>query len=513
MRFLPSIVVTLTGGLTISGVVLLATTLGVPIPAEDYGFRGFTALFAITFTTVGWVIARRQPGNALGWLFLAVGIMAAAALFCQGYAVYGALAHPGSLPWVVWAAWLYAWIWVPTVTIVGVHALLLFPDGHLLAPRWRVVAWLGAVLSAIVSAGYAFAPGPLENFGALQNPIGAGPAMDLSVKTASVGALAVVMAASAFSLVLRFRRSTGIERQQMKWIAYVGVLLAISVIPSGASTGAASPLAKLAQLVVILAFAAVPVAVGVAVLRYRLYDIDFLINRTVVYGSVSVALAALFAAANIGVQRLLESVTGQSSDLVTGGLAVAAALSFGPLRRAVRPVVDRLLPGRALLTLLFTDIVGSTEAIVELGDERWQALLARFRAMVRHELGRHGGREVNTAGDAFFATFSRPAAGLRCAWAMRAAVKGLGLETRTGLHLGECEMRGEEVTGLAVHTAARVMSLAGDGEVLISDPMRAGLAAIDLTLVDRGVHQLKGVPGDWPLYAVETLPDTTRPSG
>jgi class 3 adenylate cyclase len=264
---------------------------------------------------------------------------------------------------------------------------------------------------------------------------------------------------------------------------------------------------------VIVAFAAVPVAVGIAVLRYRLYDIDLLINRTVVYGSVTVVLAALFAGANIGVQRLLESVTGQSSDLVTGGLAVAAALSFGPMRRAVRPIVDRLLPGRALLTLLFTDIVGSTEAIVELGDERWQALLARFRAMVRHELGRHGGREVNTAGDAFFATFSRPAAGLRCAWAMRAAVKGLGLETRTGLHLGECEMRGEEVTGLAVHTAARVMSLAGDGEVLISDPMRAGLAAIDLTLVDRGVHQLKGVPGDWPLYAVETLPDTTRPSG
>jgi class 3 adenylate cyclase len=158
-----------------------------------------------------------------------------------------------------------------------------------------------------------------------------------------------------------------------------------------------------------------------------------------------------------------------------------------------------------MLTLLFTDIVGSTEAIVELGDERWQALLARFRAAVRQELSRHGGRELNTAGDAFFATFDRPASGLRCAWAIRRTVNRLGLETRTGLHLGECDMRGEEVSGLAVHTAARVMSVAGGGEILISQPLRDGLANTDLTFGDRGVHQLKGVPGEWPLYAVKTL--------
>src|SRR5207247_7467608 len=135
-----------------------------------------------------------------------------------------------------------------------------------------------------------------------------------------------------------------------------------------------------------------------AVLRYRLYDIDLLINRTAVYGSVTVVLAALFAGANIGVQRLLESVTGQSSDLVTAGLAVGAALSFGPMRRAVRPVVDRLLPSRALLTLLFVDIVGSTQAIVELGGARWQALLPRFRGGVPRGLARHGGPGGETAG-------------------------------------------------------------------------------------------------------------------
>src|SRR5439155_11640218 len=170
-------------------------------------------------------------------------------------------------------------------------------------------------------------------------------------------------------------------------------------------------------------------------------------NRTLVYGLVAAALAGLFVVINLGLQQLAVGVTGQRSDLVTGGLIAAAAFSFGPLQRRVRPIIDRLLPSRSLLALLFTDIVGSTEAIVELGDEQWRSLLARYRAAVRQELSHHSGREVNTAGDAFFATFERPAAALQCAWATREAVRRLGLETRTGLHLGECEMRGEEVTG------------------------------------------------------------------
>jgi class 3 adenylate cyclase len=505
MRLLPTIILGLTGALTILGLALLAITFSVPLSAEDFGFRGFTALFAITFGTVGWLMAQRQPKNALGWLFAVVGLMGGVMAFCQGYAIYGDLAHPGSLPFVVWTAWLYSWIWVPFSTIVGVYTLLLFPDGHLLAPSWSVVAWLGALLGAVISAAVAFTPGPLQNFTALQNPVGIGPLIDPALQAAILGPFSALIAASAFSLVLRFRRSTGILRQQLKWIAYIGVLLAIAIVPASVLAGADILIAKLAQLVLILAFAGVPVAVGVAVLRYRLYDIDLLINRTLVYGGVTAVLASLIAVANIALQRLLESVTGQHSDLVTGVLVVSAALGFGPMRRAVRPVVDGLLPRRAMLTLLFTDIVGSTQAIVELGDERWQALLTRFRAVVRHELARNGGREVNTAGDAFFATFDRPAAGLRCAWATRRAVKELGLETRVGLHFGECDMRGEEVTGLAVHTAARVMSAAGDGEILISEPMRAALAHTDLTLHDRGVHELRGVPGEWPLYSVATL--------
>jgi class 3 adenylate cyclase len=113
---------------------------------------------------------------------------------------------------------------------------------------------------------------------------------------------------------------------------------------------------------------------------------------------------------------------------------------------------------------------------------------------------------VDTAGDGFFATFDRPAAGLSCAWAVRSAVKRLGLNTRTGLHLGECEMRGEKVSGLAVHAAARVMAAARDGEILISDAVRKAASSVDAQLADRGRHELKGVPGEWQLYALEATP-------
>jgi class 3 adenylate cyclase len=149
--------------------------------------------------------------------------------------------------------------------------------------------------------------------------------------------------------------------------------------------------------------------------------------------------------------------------------------------------------------LLFTDIVESTQAIVDLGDEQWRELLSRYRTVVRQELSRNRGREVNTAGDAFFAVFDRPMSAVRCATSMRRAVKTLGLRVRTGVHCGDVEMRGEQVTGLAVHAAARVMSLAGEDQVLISDDV-VQLLEDDLPLRDAGRHELRGVPGTWQLY-------------
>ena len=171
------------------------------------------------------------------------------------------------------------------------------------------------------------------------------------------------------------------------------------------------------------------------------------------------------------------------------------------MRRAIRPLVDRALPARSRLTLLFTDIVESTQAIVDLGDEQWRDVLDRYRSFVRHELARHRGREVNTAGDAFFAVFDRPMNAVRCAIAMRDGVHALSLRVRTGLHCGEVEMRGEQVTGLAVHAAARVMGLAGEDQVMISGDV-AGLLDGAIPLRDAGRRELRGVPGTWQLYEV-----------
>ena len=165
-----------------------------------------------------------------------------------------------------------------------------------------------------------------------------------------------------------------------------------------------------------------------------------------------------------------------------------------------RPVVD---DDRVLATVLFTDIVGSTEHASRLGDRAWRDLLERHDTAVRQELGRFRGREIHTTGDGFFATFDGPARAVRCALAIRAAVRPLGLEIRTGLHTGECELRGDDVSGIAVHIGARVAAAANAGEVLVSGTLKDLVTGSGLRFVERGVHRLKGVEGEWPLHAAE----------
>jgi class 3 adenylate cyclase len=155
-----------------------------------------------------------------------------------------------------------------------------------------------------------------------------------------------------------------------------------------------------------------------------------------------------------------------------------------------------------LATVLFTDIVGSTDHALELGDRRWRDKLEEHNAVVRRTLARYRGREIDTAGDGFFATFDGPARAIRCARSVVDDVRGLGLEVRAGLHTGECELAGDAVRGIAVHTGARVASLAGAGEVLVSSTVRDLVAGSGIEFADRGAHELKGIPGEWRLYAV-----------
>lgn len=165
----------------------------------------------------------------------------------------------------------------------------------------------------------------------------------------------------------------------------------------------------------------------------------------------------------------------------------------------VRGALD---PERVLATIVFTDIVGSTERAAELGDDRWRDLLDHHDTIVRHELRRFGGREVDTLGDGFFATFASPSAGIACADAIVDAVRVLGLEVRAGIHAGEVEVRGADVAGMAVHIGARVAALAGPSEVLVSSTVREIVTGSRHTFAERGEHVLKGVPGGWQLYAL-----------
>jgi class 3 adenylate cyclase len=161
---------------------------------------------------------------------------------------------------------------------------------------------------------------------------------------------------------------------------------------------------------------------------------------------------------------------------------------------------------RVLASVLFTDIVDSTRRAVEMGDSRWLELLDEHKALVRRQLARYGGREVKTMGDGFLATFDGPARAVRCAIAVAEESREAGVEVRAGVHTGECDFTGGDVGGIAVHIASRVMGHAGPGEVIVSRTVVDLVAGSQLAFDERGTHQLKGVPGQWQLYAAAVEP-------
>lgn len=468
----------------------------------------------VSWAVLGGLVASRQPRNAMGWLFLAVALANAIPGLTIQYARYAVLTAPEApfTPWIPWLGYVVSSVNYPA-GIAGLTILFL-PNGQLLSPRWRVVIWAGVALTAALLAIAVLDPAlvTVPGLPAIPTPTGlrelAGINAGIPGSVGFVVGLSIVGAAAA-SVVVRLRRSHGEERLQLRWIAYatafaatiniVYTVLALLLLP-------VDTVVALSPIVVVLGFGlALPAGVAVAILHYRLYDLDLLLNRTILYGAVTVILLAALGLANLVAQRAIESLFRQQSDLVAVALALGAGLAFTPLRRWLRPFVDRALPARSRLTLLFTDIVESTQAIVDLGDERWRDVLSRFRTVVRREIGHFHGREVNTAGDAFFAVFDRPMRALECAMALRDEVKELDLRVRIGLHYGEVEMRGEQVTGLAVHAAARVMGQAGADQIVLSGNAAEALGG-SLALRELGQRELRGVPGEWRLFEVIAAP-------
>ena len=207
---------------------------------------------------------------------------------------------------------------------------------------------------------------------------------------------------------------------------------------------------------------------------------------------------ARFLAANIEGARYVELPGSNHVPWAGGG----ADEILGEIREFLTGVREAPEPDRVLATVLFTDIVGSTEQATELGDRRWRELLDAHHAAVRRQLERFRGREIDTAGDGFLASFDGPARAIRCAEAAVESVRGIGLDIRAGVHTGECELHGGKLAGIAVHIGARVAGQAGPGEVLVSSTVRDLVAGSGLEFADRGSASLKGVPGEWRLYAV-----------
>jgi hypothetical protein len=299
------------------------------------------ALMLVSFSTVGAVIAARRPDNAVGWSLLAMALALGVAFFGQVYADYTLVAHPGSLPGGAVAVWLS--LWTPVLALVAATFFcLLFPDGRPPSNRWRWVGRLASTGGVLLVLGFSLAPGTLDerNYPGTRNPVGVEGARRLLEGTTTAGtALALVaLLLAVVSMIVRFRRSIGVERQQLKWIVYAGAAaaggFALTLFLSG-------PLANAVFAVAFLAFIGVPVAAGFAILRYRLYEIDLLINRTLVYVPLTAMLALLYVGGVVGLQYVFRAFTGQESTLAVVASTLAIAALSGPLRRRVQALVDR----------------------------------------------------------------------------------------------------------------------------------------------------------------------------
>jgi hypothetical protein len=334
---------------------LLAGSARFPDNSTIIGVIGETVSFVLflAFPIVGALIASRRPRNLIGWICLADGLLWMIISLTDSYFVYG-VARPGSVPFPVAIGTIGdQWLWVPTIGLLGIYLLLLFPDGRLPSRRWRPLALLSAVVIVLSSVAEGLAPGPLENQGGVLNPFGveAFPWL-VGASYVLLPLLPLCIFASAISMVLRYRRSSSEVRQQIKWIAFVGSFAGLSFLISMVSQLVVVAMRgdnlpqipwwfELLSDVAVLGFAGVPVAIGIAVLRYRLYDIDIIINRTLVYGLLTVTLVALYFGGIVVLQRVFVLLTGQQSTLAVVASTLLIAALFNPLRRRIQSFIDR----------------------------------------------------------------------------------------------------------------------------------------------------------------------------
>ena len=309
------------------------------------------------FPLVGAPIAARQPRNAIGWVLLGIGIVWGLYEALNAYAAYGLEGSSDAIPGADVALTFVSFVWIPAVGLMGTFLILLFPDGRPPSPRWRPLVWASGIAIAITSLATVFMPGRFENegFPEVKNPLGL-ESLGSVIEAVELGGLFVLLVcilASAVGLVIRFRRSRGQERVQLKWLTTAGAVVGISYVSAMISsllylwsTGQDAATARMPMWLdvafqfAVASFLLIPLAVGIAILRYRLYDIDLVINRTIVYGALTAFLTTIYLVGVTVLQALLRPVAGRSGLAVAGSTLAVAAL-FQPIRHRVQAFVDR----------------------------------------------------------------------------------------------------------------------------------------------------------------------------
>jgi hypothetical protein len=300
----------------------------------------------VLYGVLGALIASRHGRNVIGWIFCFVAVSLAILSSASGYADYALYARNDTLPGAVLAAWVVSWLFIPAVYVSMCYLFFLFPDGRPASPRWRPVIWAATTVAAVAILSSAFEPGRLFAFPTVENPFGlAEPFGRIAIVANDITDLAAmpVFLVSLASMVARLRGARGRERLQLKWITYAATLTATSF----AAAFAADLLTDLRSasdalfLLGVVGFASIPVAGGVAILRHKLYDIDRIINRTLVYGALTATLALVYVGSVVSLQALLRVLTGQESTLAVVASTLAMAALFNPLRRRVQGFVDR----------------------------------------------------------------------------------------------------------------------------------------------------------------------------
>ena len=331
---------TLTVVLTALSLLLLVLNLqypNVPIPNFWLG----NALVVID-VTVGAIVASRRPENPVGWLLCLSGVGVSTSTFTSLYAVYALLARPGSLPAGEASAWIAAWI-LPIIIGLQISYLLLFPTGRLPSRRWRWLAWLtgtfvlvGLIVSAFSSGAYLGALGPIRN------PLGIEGFTNV-YKALFYTMAPLLYAATAYSVFMRLRRAVGVECQQLKWFAYAVAIYAVGTIlnVTAVAIGAPQWFEWSANAIFTAAGTTIPIAIGIAILRHRLYEVDRIINRTLVYGLLTAMLVLVYFGSVASLQYALRTLAGETSQLAIVASTLAIAALFNPLRRRIQDAVDR----------------------------------------------------------------------------------------------------------------------------------------------------------------------------